>query len=192
MTPTSEKVATEMPDNTKGTTYSFDVCSHCKNKCCQDVKPPLTKNRKRIIRKYLKEQKIDIQKPFTKKNYTYPSVDELVYCLLFNKKTGKCSVHSVKPETCVSGPITFDINFSTKKVEWFLKKSELCAFAGILYKDKDAFKEHFKVAKKELTQLISQLDADELRTIAKIEEPKTFKIGEDNLAQQVVKKLGLK
>ena len=67
-------------------------------------------------------------------------------------KTGKCSVHPVKPETCVSGPITFDINFRTKKVEWFLKKSEICAFAGILYKDKAAFKDHFEVAKKELNQ----------------------------------------
>ena len=181
-----------MPKDNNGTTFSFDVCSQCKSICCQDAKPPLTEKRKKIIKKYLEEQRIKIEKPFAKENYSYPNVDVLVYCVLFNKETGKCSVHPVKPETCVSGPITFDINFSTKKVEWFLKKSELCAFAGILYNDKAAFKDHFEVAKKELTQLICQLDADELRTIVKIEEPQTFKVGEDDLPPQIVKKLGLK
>ena len=47
-----------------------------------------------------------------------------------------------------AGPITFDINFKTKKVEWFLKKAEICAYAGVLYKNKAAFKDHFEVAKK--------------------------------------------
>jgi uncharacterized protein len=176
----------------KGTTYSFDVCSQCKSICCQDAKPPLTQNRKKIIKKYLEEQKIKIENPFAKENYSYPSVDEHVYCGLFDKKTGKCSVHQVKPETCVSGPITFDINFSTKKVEWFLKKSELCAFAGILFSDKTALKNHLEVAKKELTRLICELEAAELRAIVKIDEPQTFKVDEDDLPPQVVKKLGLK
>ena len=191
MNPTSKKGVNKMPDDNNGATYSFAVCSQCKSICCQDAKPPLTENRKKIIKKYLDDQKINIQKPFAKENYSYPSVDELVYCRLFNKETGKCSVHPVKPETCVSGPVTFDINFSTKKIEWFLKKSTLCALAGILYTDKAAFKDHFEVAKKELTQLICQLDADELREIMKIEEPQTFKIGEDDLPLQVVKTLGL-
>lgn len=103
-----------MPDDSNGSTYSFDVCSQCKSICCQDAKPPLTENRKKIIKKYLKEQKIKIAKPFAKENYSFPSVDDLVYCGLFNKKTGKCSVHPVKPETCVSGPITFDITQNQK------------------------------------------------------------------------------
>jgi len=181
-----------MPDDNKGTTYSFDVCRKCKSICCQDAKPPLTEKRKKIIEKYIEKQRIYINKPFTKENYSYPSVDKLVYCCFFNKKTGKCSVHAVKPESCVSGPITFDIDFGTKKVEWFIKKAELCAFAGILYNDRTAFKDHFETAKKELTKLICQIDADELRAIVKIEEPQTFKIGEDNLPLPVVKKLDLK
>lgn len=181
-----------MPNDNNGTTYSFDVCSQCKSICCQDAKPPLTENRKKIIKKYLKEQKIKILKPFAEENYSFPSVDDLEYCGFFNKKMGKCSVHPVKPETCVSGPITFDINFRTKKVEWFLKKSEICAFAGILYKDKAAFKDHFEAAKKELNNLICQLGDNELRAIVKIEEPQTFKVGENDLPAQVVKRLGLK
>ena len=180
-----------MPEDNNGTTYSFDVCGQCRSICCQDAKPPLTENRKQIIQEYLKKQKIKIAQPFTKNDYSYPTVDEEIYCRLFNKKTGKCIVHPVKPETCVSGPITFDINFKTKKVEWFLKNSDLCAYAGILYKDKAAFKDHFEVAKKQITALIKRLGADELRAIVKIDEPQTFKVGEDNLSPEVVRKLGL-
>ena len=175
-----------------GETYSFDVCSQCKSICCQDAKPPLTEKRKKIIQEYLDKQKSSIKQPFAKEQYSYPAVDEQVYCRLFNKETGKCSVHAVKPETCVSGPITFDINFITGKVEWFLKNSELCAYAGVLYSDKSAFEKHFEVAKKQLTSLIRQLSADELRAIVKIDEPQTFKVGEDDLPKDVAKQLGLK
>ena len=181
-----------MAEDNNGKTFSFDVCSQCKMYCCQDAKPPLTEKRKKIIKEYLKEQKISLEQPFAKEDYSYPAVDDLVFCGLFNKETKKCMVHVVKPETCVSGPITFDINFSTKKVEWFLKKSEICAFAGVLFDNKAAFQEHFEAAKKQLTQLICQLNADELRAIVKIEEPKTFKIGEDDLPSDITSKLGLK
>jgi hypothetical protein len=60
-----------------------------------------------------------------------------------------------------------------------------------LYKDKAAFKDHFEVAKKEIMRLIKELTADELRALMKIDEPQTFKVGEDNLPTEVVKKLGL-
>jgi uncharacterized protein len=180
-----------MPENNKGSTYAFDVCSQCKSICCQDAKPPLTENRKNIIQVYLKKQKKSLPNPFAKDQYSYPAVDEQVYCTLFNQKTGKCKVHAVKPETCVAGPITFDINFSKRKIEWFLKKSEICAYAGLLYKDKAAFNTHFNVAKKQIMALIRELDADELRAIVKIDEPQTFKVGEDDLPKEVVKKLGL-
>ena len=140
----------------------------------------------------MNREKIDVQKPFAKEAYSYPAVDEQVYCRLFDKKTGKCMVHQVKPETCVAGPITFDINFATKKVEWFLKKDEICAFAGTLYSDKSGFKRHFDLAKKHIRQLIRALDAEELRVIVKIPEPQTFKVGEEDLAPEVIRKLGLK
>jgi len=180
-----------MPEDNNGTTYSFDVCSQCKSICCQDAKPPLSEKRKKILEEYLKKQKISITEPFAKIDYSYPAVDEDIYCRLFSRQTGKCMVHPVKPETCVSGPITFDINFKTKKVEWFLKTSSLCAYAGGLYKNKAAFEEHFEVAKKQISTLIKQLSADELRAIVKIDEPQTFKVGEDDLPSEVVKKLGL-
>jgi hypothetical protein len=55
-----------------------------------------------------------------------------------------------------------------------------------------AFKKHFEIAKKQLTQLICELDPEELRTIVKIDEPQTFKIGEDDLPLEAIKKLRLK
>jgi hypothetical protein len=180
-----------MPEDNNGLTYAFDVCSQCRSICCQDAKPPLSENRKKILREYLKKQKINVAEPFAKNVYSFPAVDEEIYCKLFSRQTGKCMVHPVKPETCVSGPITFDINFKTKKVEWFLKTSELCAYAGSLYKNKAAFKKHFEVAKKQITTLIEQLSADELRAIVKIDEPQTFKIGEDDLPSEMIKKFGL-
>lgn len=174
-----------------GATFSFNVCSQCRSICCQDAKPPLTNGRKKIIQKYVQDQKIDLKNPFAQKEYSYPAVDEEIYCRLFNKSTGKCMVHPVKPETCVAGPVTFNINFCTKKIEWFLKTNELCAFAGVLFEDKAVFKEHFEVAKRQILVLIAQLGADELRSLMKIDEPMTFKFAEDDLPKDVVKKLGL-
>ena len=180
-----------MPEDNKGTTYSYDVCIDCKNICCQDAKPPVSESRIKIIKEYLQKQKVKVETPFTKKNYSYLSVDETLLCKFNSKETQKCIIHSVKPETCRAGPITFDINFKTKKVGYFLKKSEICAYAGELYKSKSAFKDHFEVAKEEIMRLIKELDADELRVLMKIEEPETFKVGEDALPFEVVKKLGL-
>ena len=91
----------------------------------------------------MQKQKISFIEPFAKEGYSYPSVDGLLFCGFFDKKTGKCMVHAVKPESCIAGPVTFDINFYTNKIEWFLKKSEICAYASILYADKDALKKHF-------------------------------------------------
>jgi uncharacterized protein len=180
-----------MSNEDKGTTCSFDVCSQCKSICCQDAKPPLTSSRKKIIEVFLKKNKIKIAKPFAKGEYSYPAVDREVYCRLFNKKTGKCMVHSVKPETCVAGPITFDINFDTQKVCFFLKKEEICAYAGALFKDKQALMEHFEVARKQIVDLIEQLSAEELRALMKIDEPQTFKFSEEPLSPALIRKLDL-
>ncbi len=180
-----------MPDDSNGVTYSFDVCSQCKSICCMDAKPPLTEARREIISRYLEKQNIRINQPFSKEQYSFPAVDIETYCQLFDKKTGKCRVHVVKPETCVSGPVTFDINLKTKQIEWFLKKEELCAYAGVLYKNKATFREHLAVAKNQIIQLVENLSADELRAIVKIEEPQTFKIGEDELPLKVARKLGI-
>ena len=180
-----------MHKEAKGTTYSFDVCSQCKSICCQDAKPPLTSKRKKIIEEYLRKNNIKIAEPFAKGDYSYPAVDQDVYCRLFNKKTGKCMVHPVKPETCVAGPITFEINFDTKRLSFYLKKEEICAYAGCLFKDKPALLAHLEVARKQINDLIEQLSAEELRALMKIDEPQTFKLCDEPLSLTLVKKLNL-
>ena len=178
-----------MPDGEAQKNCRFDVCCECKLGCCQDAKPPITKERKRIIEEYLRKEEISIEHSFVQANYCFPAVDEMDFCIFYHKQTKKCLVHSVKPETCKAGPVTFDINRRTQKVEWFLKTAALCSFAEQLYQDDKQFKAHFKVAKEEILRLVRGLDAEALRAILRIEEPQTFKIGEDALPKEVVDKL---
>lgn len=180
-----------MPESIAEKTCDFQICCNCKGTCCRDAKPPLTEHRQKIIMEYLEKQKIRIEAPFSHQHYSYPAVDDLGFCVFYDKNASKCMVHPVKPETCRAGPITFDINPRTGKVEWYLKKSEICAFAGVLYRDSASFKQHFEVAKTELLRLICELGAEALQAILKIEEPQTFKVGEDILPQEVFGKLVL-
>ena len=180
-----------MADDIVRKTCAFDVCYHCKDGCCQGVRPPLTLERKKLIKNYLKEQKIRADHPFTNKAYSFPAEDALGFCMFYCKDTRKCLVHRVKPETCRAGPITFDINRHTRKVEWHLKTTEICALAQALHGNDAAFRAHFEVAKAELLRLICTLDSRALEAILKIEEPHTVKIGEADLPEGVKVKLGL-
>ncbi len=168
-----------------------DVCWNCGLGCCQDAKPPLTKERMWSIEEYLSSLGKVADNIFVYSEYEFPSVDANNFCTFYDKTTKLCRIHAVKPETCRAGPITFDINRSTRKVEWFLKSRELCLFAGKLYDTPEKFKEHLEIAKKELMRLICDLDSESLCAILKIDEPQTFKIGEDPLPKGVLMKLGL-
>jgi Fe-S-cluster containining protein len=180
-----------MPEDIAGITCRFDVCLECVHSCCQDAKPPLTNERMRIIGDYLSKSENVNGRIFTRVEYSFPSVDADGYCVFYNKRTKKCQIHHVKPETCRAGPVTFDINLRTGKVEWFLKKGELCLFAGKLFETPEQFAELLKVARSEIRRLICSLDSDALKAILKIDEPQTFKIGEDSLPKVVLEKLGI-
>jgi len=176
-------------NNTSRQNNFFQVCSKCKFNCCQDARPPITRKRKKIIEKYLAAQGLRIEKPFDNATYTFLRETTGGFCILFNKETGECLVHSVKPETCVAGPIIFDINIQTGKIEWFLKSESICPLAAVLYKDKEALEKHLSSAKIELQTLVHELDAKALCAILKIEEPETFKIGEDSLSPEILEKI---
>ncbi len=178
-----------MPDDAANKTCSFNVCSQCQLNCCIDANPPLTAERKKIISNYLHEQGQPAENLFVNEAYSHPVADAQGYCKFYNKETGKCRVHPIKPETCRAGPVTFDINLRTGKVEWFLKKGAICAFAQQLRIEDDRFKGHLEVAKAEIIHLISNLDAGSLRVILKIEEPETLKIGENDLPRDIIEKL---
>jgi len=167
----------------------FQVCSKCKFCCCQNARPPVMQKRKKIIENFLASQCLRIETPFDKTTYIFPREISEGFCILLDKETGKCLVHSVKPETCVAGPITFDINLRTGKIEWFLKSENICPLAGILYRNREALEKHLSSAKKELQTLVRELDAKELCAILKIEEPETFKIGEDALSPEILEKI---
>ena len=186
-----ERLSMPIADDVVRKTCSFDVCCHCKSGCCQRVKPPLTLKRKKLIKNYLKEQKIRVNHPFTNEAYSFPAEDPLGFCVFYCKDTRKCLAHPVKPETCRAGPITFDINRRTQKVEWYLKTADVCALAQTLRRNDTAFKAHFEVAKDELLRLVCNLDSKALEAILKIEEPHTVKIDEDDLPKEVTAKLGL-
>ena len=180
-----------MSEDAAPKTCSFDACYECTLSCCQDAKPPLTEERIRIIKDYSRNRGRLSGQLFASSDYSFPAVDSAGFCVFYEKDSKKCLIHEVKPETCRAGPVTFDINRRTRKVEWFLKNAELCLFAGKLFEAPEQLDEHLKVAKEEITCLICKLDSAALRAILKIDEPQIFKIGEDPLPKEVLEKLGI-
>lgn len=172
-------------------TNFFDTCSHCRTSwsCCHETTPPISDKRRKIIEAYLKTNKINIKNPFVNEEYTFPRLVTGGYCIFHDKKTKKCLIHPVKPETCVAGPITFDIKADASKIEWFIKMDTICPLAGHVYKDKILLEKHIESAKKEITRLVNDLDPEVLRVILQREEPETFKIGQDQLKKRVLQRL---
>jgi len=130
-----------------------------------------------------------MENPFTQSHYFFPREQAEGYCIFYDKKTKKCSIHTVKPETCVAGPITFDINVKTQKIEWHLKKEKICSLAGAVGRNKETLQKHLESARREILKLVGDLDSKSLRAILKIDEPETFKIGEDDIQEEVLDKL---
>jgi len=177
-------------ENTRQTDF-FDTCSRCRTNwsCCHETTPPVTDKRRKIIEAYLKANKINIKNPFVSEEYVFPRLVTGGYCIFHDKKTKKCLIHPVKPETCVAGPITFDIKPDTSTIEWFIKMDKICPLAGHVYKDKTLLQKHVKSAKKEIAKLVNDLDREALRAILKKDEPETFKIGQDQIEERVLRKL---
>lgn len=167
----------------------FNVCASCKSICCKGAKPPLTSERLSIMKKYLSAERISIEKPFKRNKYSFPREVPKGYCIFFNIETARCKMHLLKPETCVAGPITFDIDIGKGNIEWYLKSEKICQLAGILYRNKNKLRRHMESAKREINILIEGLSKKELLAILCIEEQDTFKIGEDPLNSKILTKL---
>ena len=169
----------------------LDVCRNCRTSycCCHDTTPPVTKERRRIIETHLGTEMVRPDDLFVEADYVYPRLKADGYCIFHDSNTKKCLVHSVKPETCVAGPITFDINVKTGKIEWFVKMESLCQLAKVVYDDKEWLMKHVASAKKEINRLVDQLDSRALKAILKKDEPETFKISEDCLAKGILNKV---
>lgn len=171
--------------------YFFDVCSQCRTSfsCCLGTRPPITEQRRRKIEEYLRKKGSPLKNTFSEAEYVFPRENPEGYCIFHDMKTRKCMIHSVKPETCVAGPITFDINRKTRKIEWFVKMDRICQLAGVVQNEKETLHQHLQSAKRELLILVQNLDAAPLKAILKKDEPETIKIDEDSIDEEVLNKL---
>lgn len=167
----------------------YDICKRCPDGCCTGVRPPLTLGRQREIREYVKTNGIAAEDLFEKSTYVFPREKKDGRCIFLDESTKRCKIHPVKPETCVAGPITFNVNAETGKIEWFLKKDKICHLAEPLHKDKEEYRKHVRSAKKEILRLLHGLDANALRALLAVEEPDTVKVGENKAPLDILAKL---
>lgn len=165
----------------------FAFCENCESICCKGARPPLIQKRINAINKFLLTKKIEIKQPFERTMYFFPREVDGEYCVFFNRDKKKCIIHPIKPETCAAGPITFDINLDTGNIEYYLKSKNICRLAGALYLNKKELQDHLLYAKSKIISLIKDLPKEDLFTILSIEEPETFKIGEDKLDPEIQK-----
>jgi Fe-S-cluster containining protein len=191
MNPISKMVLMPCKNSLERQEDFFGTCSRCKTNysCCNDTTPPITGERREIIEAYLRKEKIPVKDAFVETGYVFPRLVEQGYCVFNDKRTRKCLIHAVKPETCVAGPITFDINVRNRKIEWFIKKESICQLAGVVYEDKKRLARHLGSAKTEILRLVRGLDGKALKAILAKDEPETLKIGEDEISRDVLDKL---
>jgi Fe-S-cluster containining protein len=167
----------------------FDLCKKCPRGCCTGVRPPLTLERQQKIREYVKTNGLAVENLFVNGKYVFPRETEDGRCIFLDEPTKRCKVHPVKPETCVAGPITFNLNTETRRIEWFLKTDKVCLLAAPLYKDRAEYAKHVRSAKKEILRLLRGLGANALRAVLTVEEPDTVKVDEDKAPPMVLTKL---
>ena len=152
----------------------IEICSKCGGKCCFEARPPISKKRLKIlIENGLSPEFVEFDR------YKHLKLKDDGYCVFF--QNGKCQIHKIKPETCVAGPITFDIKGD--KLELYIKKETICPLVKFLKENDLLFWEHLRIATEKLVELIRELDRAELEEILKIEEPETEKIFEISLKE---------
>ena len=96
-------------------------------------------------------------------------------------KNGKCSIHTIKPETCVAGPFTFDIKDNVLQI--FLKRENICPMVRFLKANRKAYDGLFEVSVENIMHLIENVPAAEMEEILKIEEPETDLVAEIQLSE---------
>ncbi|MEM0302488.1 MAG: YkgJ family cysteine cluster protein [Archaeoglobaceae archaeon] len=152
----------------------IEICSKCGGKCCFEAKPPISNKRLKILLENgISSDFVEFGK------YKHLKLKNDGYCVFFDN--GKCKIHGIKPETCVAGPITFDIREG--KLELYIKKETICPLVKFLKENEDVLKEHMNIALEKILDLIRELEKGELEEILKIEEPETEKIFEVNLKE---------
>ena len=145
---------------------------HLDGGCCFEARPPLSQDRIDILQENgVSPDAIEFA------GYKRLRLKPDGFCLLF--QNGRCSIHSIKPETCVAGPFTFDIEGSHLQI--FLKKESICPMVRFLKVNRKAYDELFEVSLKKILDLVKAVPALEMAEILKIEEPETDLVAEIRL-----------
>mgnify|MGYP001769014796 CR=1 FL=1 len=110
---------------------------HLHGGCCYEARPPLSQERIDILLKNgVSPDAIEFA------GYKRLRLKSDGFCVLF--QDGRCSIHQIKPETCVAGPFTFDIK--EKNLQIFLKRESICPMVGFLKENRKAYDELFQVS----------------------------------------------
>jgi len=150
------------------------ACGECHlvGGCCFEARPPLSQERIDILTANgVDPNAVEFD------GYKRLKLRQDGFCILF--RDGKCSIHSIKPETCVAGPFTFDI--VDKKLQIFLKQETICPMVRFLKADRKAYDSLFEVSVKKIMDLVAAIPPEEMAEILKIEEPETDLVAEINL-----------
>jgi uncharacterized protein len=145
------------------------VCLQCGGRCCKDARPPLSGHcYRRLVAQGVPEDS------FEWRGYHAVRARGDGTCTFCN--ANRCSIQSIKPETCRAGPFTFDVKGDV--IEIFLKEETICPVVTLLKEVPEAYDEQFALAKKSITRLVRDLTDGELCAICRIEEPSTEKVAE--------------
>jgi len=145
---------------------------HLAGGCCFEARPPLCQQRiDTLIANGVSPEAIEFA------GYKRLGLRPDGFCILF--RDGRCSIHSIKPETCVAGPFTFDMSGSTLQV--FLKRESICPMVRFLKANREAYDGLFELSVQKIIDLVRALPASELVEILKIEEPETDLVAEIRL-----------
>ena len=150
------------------------ACNECHlvGGCCFDARPPLSQERIDILLKNgVSADAVEFA------GYKRLRLKPDGFCVLF--QDGKCSIHSIKPETCVAGPFTFDIKENVLQI--FIKRESICPMVRFLKADRKAFDGLFETSVERIMELVSSVPPLEMAEILKIDEPETDLVAEIRL-----------
>jgi uncharacterized protein len=150
------------------------ACNECHlvGGCCFDARPPLSQERIDILLKNgVSADAVEFA------GYKRLRLKPDGFCVLF--QDGKCSIHSIKPETCVAGPFTFDIKENVLQI--FIKRESICPMVRFLKANRKAFDGLFEASVERIMELVSSVPPQEMAEILKIDEPETDLVAEIRL-----------
>jgi len=148
-----------------------DDC-HLAGGCCFEARPPLSQKRiDMLMENGVSADAIEFV------GYKRLCLKQDGFCVLF--RDGKCSIHDIKPETCVAGPFTFDIEGDMLQI--FLKRESICPMVRFLRANRKAYDALFETSVEKIMDLIRSVPEEEMAQILQIDEPQTDLVAEIRL-----------